>query len=348
MSTDAALRAKPGLSTLSAEGWRQACRITLGSVAGLTIAMAMGWPFGVFFAVYPVLLLGLVPAYNFKIAAQFLGSSLASICMANLLVTLGNLSPVLAIIGFFLFAAFCFGLMARGRWFIFGAISMVSTPILTHLGSYARTPIGDLHTAQFLATLVAVLVAGLMHALLPEHRKMPTQVPAKPAAQIRHQVLLGAICATVSYTAFQSLDLMDSLSAQAATVLVLFPMTLDGGRYASWTRTLGTLLGSAYVLAMQLVLYTHSSNLFLLVLLYAIGLLLFAAMHAREKAGPATGLSAATAIAVLVGQLTPTTDLYGISLYRLSSIAIAILAMLLCISATQVFLNRFESTRFQG
>lgn len=347
MSTDTALRTKPGLSALSADGWRQAKRIALGSVAGLTIATTMGWPFGVFFAVYPVLLLGLVPAYNFKIVAQFLASSLVSIAMANLLVTLGSLSPVLAIVSFSMFALFCFGLMARGRWFLFGAISMVSTSILANLGSYPKTPIGDLHTAQFLATLLAVLIAGLLHALLPERRTMPSPAHSKPAAQIRHQVLLGAVCATASFVAFQLLDLMDSLSAQAATVLVLFPMTLNGGRYASWTRTLGTLLGSAYVLAMQVVLYTHVSNLFLLLLLYGIGLLLFAGMHAKETAGPAIGLSAATALAVLVGQLTPTTDLYGTSLYRFSSITIAILAMLLCLFTTQAFLNLFEPTRFR-
>jgi uncharacterized membrane protein YccC len=144
---------------------------------------------------------------------------------------------------------------------------------------------------------------------------------------------------------FQLLDLSDSLSAQAATVLVLFPMTLAGGRNAAWTRVAGTLLGTAFALALQLLLYTHVTQLVFVLALYGVGALLFAVMHVRENAGPAVGLSAATAISVLIGQLTPAADLYGVSLYRFTSVAIAVFAMLLCMFAMEMVLNRFEFTR---
>ncbi len=331
---------------MSEGAWRQACRIAIGSSLALAVAKAMDWPFGAFFALYPVLLLGLLPVYNLRVAAQFIASSVVSIVMANALATLGNMSPLLATGAFLVFSTFCFRLMARGPSFLFGALSMVATSVLVHLGSYPQVPKGDLFTAQFMATLLAAFLAGVVHALLPERRPMPPPPTApKPIAFVRHQTLLGGICATVSFVAFQLLDLSDSLSAQAATVLILFPMTLAGGRRAAWTRVCGTLLGTVFALSLQVALYTHVSQAVFLLALYAVGALLFATMHVRENAGPAIGLSAATAIAVLIGQLQPDADLYRVSLYRLTSVAIAIFAMLLCMVVVEAVLNRFASTR---
>ncbi|UNK48707.1 DUF2955 domain-containing protein [Lysobacter sp. S4-A87] len=330
---------------ISEDAWRQACRLTIGTLAGLAIAKALDWPFGVFFALYPVLLLGLVPFYKFRVAAQFIASSVVSIAAANVLAILGNVSPVLAICAFFLLAVFCFRLMALGPFFLFGALTMVSTSVLVHLASYPFVPVRDLFAAQFIATLIAAFLSAAVHALLPERRPMQPPGPPRPVPFVRHQMMLGGVCATVSFVAFQLLDLSDSPSAQAATVLILFPMTLAGGRRAAWTRVVGTLLGTVFALAVQLLLYTHLGNAVFVLALYGIGALLFATMHVRENAGPAVGLSAATAIAVLMGQLAPSSDLYGVSLYRLSSVAVAILAMLLCMFAVETVLNRFAATR---
>ncbi|MBU8976043.1 DUF2955 domain-containing protein [Lysobacter sp. MMG2] len=345
MSTDALSQSRQARPALGEDAWRQACRLAIGTTAALAVAKAMSWPFGAFFALYPVLLLGLVPIYNLRIAAQFVASSLVSITAANLLAILGNVSPLLAIGAFFVFALACFRLMAQGPWFLFGALTMVASSVLVHLASYPHVPKSDLFTAQFIATLLAAFIAGAVHALIPERRKLPHGAPAKPLPLVRHQMLLGAICATASFAVFQFLDLPDALSAQAATVLILFPMTLAGGRRAAWTRVSGTLLGTVYALALQLALYTHVSQAGFVIALYGVGALVFATMHVRENAGPAVGLSAATAIAVLIGQLSPAGDLYSISLYRLTSVAIAVFGMLLCMFAVEAVLNRFASTR---
>lgn len=45
---------------------------------------------------------------------------------------------------------------------------------------------------------------------------------------MRHEALLGASIATLSFMVFQIFDLRDSMSAQATTLLVLFPMHWDG------------------------------------------------------------------------------------------------------------------------
>lgn len=344
MSTDA-LPAGGLRPAMSEDAWRQACRIAIASSVALAVAKVMDWPFGAFFALYPVLLLGLVPVYNVRVAAQFIASSLVSITVANVLVILGNMWSVLAAGAFFIFGLFCFRLMAKGPYFLLGALSMVATSVLVHLASHPHIPKGDLFTSQFVATLLAAFLAGVVHALLPERRSMPPPGGSKPRTLVRHQMLLGAVCSTVSFVVFQLVDLRDALSAQAATVLILFPMTLAGGRRAAWTRVCGTLLGSVFALGVQIALYTHVSQAVFLLALYAVGALLFATIHVRENAGPAIGLSAATAICVLIGQLDPDADLYRVSFYRLTSVAIAIFATLLCMVVVEAVLNRFESTR---
>ncbi|MDN5782300.1 MAG: DUF2955 domain-containing protein [Luteimonas sp.] len=158
---------------MSNDAWRQALRIAVGSVAGLAIAKLMDWPFGAFFAVYPVLLLGLVPIFNLRLVSQFIASSVASILMANLLITLADFAPPLAILAFLAFAMHCFRQMALGRWFVFGALSMVSTSALVHLASYPQVPAADLYTAQFLATALAVLIAGACMDCCPNGGQCP-------------------------------------------------------------------------------------------------------------------------------------------------------------------------------
>jgi hypothetical protein len=347
MSTDAAAEStpRPGLAALTEDGWRHARRIALASVAGLATAKLLGWPYGAFFAFYPIVLVGLVPALNVRAVLQFVASSAAGIAIANLLVILAQLSPVLATLLFFAVAARCFRMMALDRGFLFHALTILSTSLLVHLATYTQIVPRELYTAHVLATLLSVLFSVVVYTWLPERRVLPARIVVRTPALVRHQMLLGAICATASYVAFQVVDLRDSLSAQAASVLVLFPMTLAGGRWAACTRVAGTLLGSAYVLAMQLLLYTHVTRVLLLLPLYAAGVTLFATLHVRENSGSAVGLSAATAVAVLVGQLAPSADLYGISLYRFVSVFVAVCTMLLCIYLTHAVLNRFEATR---
>jgi hypothetical protein len=45
---------------------------------------------------------------------------------------------------------------------------------------------------------------------------------------MRHEALLGASIATLSFLVFQIFDLRDSMSAQATTLLLLFPMHWNG------------------------------------------------------------------------------------------------------------------------
>ena len=68
-------------------------------------------------------------------------------------------------------------------------------------------------------------------------------VPHKDKESIRHEVLLCASVATLSFVVFQVLDLQDSISAQAASILILFSLCFKAAGTASWQRIIGTLIG---------------------------------------------------------------------------------------------------------
>ena len=47
---------------------RRLLRIALGSCIGFSLCKIMNWPYGIFFAVFPMLLLGMVPMFNRMVA----------------------------------------------------------------------------------------------------------------------------------------------------------------------------------------------------------------------------------------------------------------------------------------
>ena len=55
---------------LDANGLRQALRIAGGCTLGFAISNLMNWPYGIFFTVYPMLLLGLVPVISKPVIKQ--------------------------------------------------------------------------------------------------------------------------------------------------------------------------------------------------------------------------------------------------------------------------------------
>jgi len=111
-------------------------------------------------------------------------------------------------------------------------------------------------------------------------------------------------------------------------------------------RAVGTLLGCNLALAMQLVLYTQSHHFLLVVLLYWLGLMLFAREHILEGGGSGIGFGGLTTLGILFGQsLGPQQDLAYSALYRFSSMSVALVATLVVMACVQRVLNRFAATR---
>jgi hypothetical protein len=333
-------------AALSENDLRQCLRLAGGGTLGLFLCKLMGWDNGAFFCVYPMLLLGLTPSINAHIVRQFLVQ--AVVVSGEVLVIYGlfgdrpQLMVPLAFLGFL----WRFRLMAQGSLFMFGALGSVFLSMQLHFASYPDTHLYDLVASNLVAACLTVLIAWLMFWLFPDaEARPPRQMPVKDLPSQRHEAVLGATIATLSFMLFQSFDLRDSLSAQVASILVLFPMHWNGIRFAGRIRALGTLLGCAIGLGLQLVLYSHYDVLPLVTLMYWTAAFCCARLHVLEGA-QGVGFGALTTLAIVFGQyLTPEHDVVYSIAYRLSSVCVAVFLTLVAVFALHRLLNRFPAFR---
>lgn len=337
----------PGYHRLSENALRQCLRVAGGGTLGFIISQLMGWNYGVFFTVFPMFLLGMVPILNISIIRQFLGNVSVNALEVSLVVGLLKHMPVvmtLVVLGMFLFR---FSLMAKGPLFLFGANGVLTLSILLHFASYPSVDLADLLASNFVASVLAVFIAMLMYTLFPDvEPRQPPPKSTKTKAQMRHETLMGGITATLSFVVFQVFDLQGSLSAQMATILVLFAMGYAGARVSARKRAIGTLLGCNLALIMQLLLYTQSNHFLLAIVLYWLGLLLFGREHILEGGGSGIGFGGMTTLGILFGQsLGPSQDLVYSALYRFSSMSVALVVTLLFMACLHYVLNLWEPTR---
>nr|WP_300309292.1 DUF2955 domain-containing protein [Halomonas sp.] len=329
---------------------RQCLRITFGGVLGYLVSQLMGWNYGVFYTVFPMFLLGMIPILNGSVVRQFLSNACLNVIEVSLVVGLMQHMPIVMTAVVFAIFTFRFSLMAKGSLFLFGANGVLTLSIMFHFASYPDLDMFDLLTNNTLASFLAVAIAFVMHAVFPDVApRTPPQPTIKSKALIRHQTLIGSVTATVSFVVFQSLDLRDSLSAQMATILILFALGYTGARISARKRAIGTLLGCNFALLMQLLLSTQSQHLALVVVAYTLGLLLFAREHVIEGAGSGVGFGGMTTMGILFGQyLKPNDDLVLDALYRFSSMSVALLSTLVVMAVVHHMLNWFPAVSSDG
>ncbi|MGC8102590.1 DUF2955 domain-containing protein [Metapseudomonas otitidis] len=334
---------------LDENGLRQCLRLACGGTLGLFICKLMNWDNGSFFCVYPMLLLGLVPTLNAHLIRQFLAQAVLVSLETLVIYGLFGDRPLLIVPLVFLAFFWRFALMARGPLFLFGALGCVFLSMQLHFASYPDTHLYDLVASNLVAAGLTVLIAWLMFYCFPDAEpRAPRVLPEKDLPSRRHEAVLGASLATLSFMLFQALDLRDSLSAQIASILVLFPMHWHGIRFAGRIRALGTLLGCVIALSLQLLLYDHYDVLPLVTSLYWIAAFFCARVHVLEGA-QGVGFGALTTLAIVFGQyLTPSHDMMFSLAYRLSSVCVAVFVTLLAVFVLHRLLNRFAATRHQS
>lgn len=334
---------------LDENGLRQCLRLACGGTLGLFICKLMNWDNGSFFCVYPMLLLGLVPTLNAHLIRQFLAQAVLVSLETLVIYGLFGDRPLLIVPLVFLAFFWRFALMARGPLFLFGALGCVFLSMQLHFASYPDTHLYDLVASNLVAAGLTVLIAWLMFYCFPDAEpRAPRILPEKDLPSRRHEAVLGASLATLSFMLFQTLDLRDSLSAQIASILVLFPMHWHGIRFAGRIRALGTLLGCVIALSLQLLLYDHYDVLPLVTSLYWIAAFFCARVHVLEGA-QGVGFGALTTLAIIFGQyLTPSHDMMFSLAYRLSSVCVAVFVTLLAVFVLHRLLNRFAATRHQS
>nr|WP_203565433.1 DUF2955 domain-containing protein [Alteromonas profundi] len=324
-------------------------RIAGGCTLGFTISKLMNWPYGIFFTVYPMLLLGLVPVINRGVIRQFIAS--AGYSAFVVLIFQGLLSHLPIVMTIVVFLSFCilFYQMSSGSGFLFGAMGAVGLSIQLHFSSYVsgESSIYPLIVSNGFATLLSIAIAVLMHGLFPDVMlRRPRAMPTKTAESIRHEVLLCASVATLSFVVFQVLDLQDSISAQAASVLILFSLCWKAAGVAGWQRAIGTLIGCNVALLAQLLLYNHSNFLLFSVMILWLLSFIFSRYHILGGGVPGVGFGVLTTFGILFGNsLAPNQDVIYSALYRFSSVAVAILVSLCAVYVMHHILNRFSVTR---
>ncbi|MEO2279835.1 DUF2955 domain-containing protein [Pseudoalteromonas pernae] len=335
--------------TLSANDVRQMLRIATGATIGFTLSKLFNWPNGIFFTVYPMLLLGLVPVINAHIARQFIASALFCAFVVLVIQGLFGFHPVLMSLLAFVVFAFLFYQMSKGVNFLFGAMSVVGLSIQLHFASYGTTTLGlyPLIVSNLLAVAVSLCSAYLMHYVFPDvapRNMMPR--PTKDSASVRHEVLLCASVTTISFIVFQVLDLQDSVSAQAASILILFPLCWKAAGMAGWQRIIGTLIGCNLALGAQLLLFNYSQILVFPVIVLWILTFVFSRYHVLAGGMPGVGFGVITTFGILFGQsLAPNQDLVYSALYRFSSVFVAVAVSLCLVYLIHHLLNRYSATR---
>lgn len=332
----------------TANDFRQTLRIVFAGMIALSISTFYNVQYGVFFVVYPLMLLSLVPVFNRHVATQFVFS--AALNCVEMVLIIGYLSqwPVVMTLVVFALYVMRFRFMSQGPLFLFGSMGVVCQSVMLNFMSYSTNSWHTLMFSNIEASIMAVALSALMHFLLPdvEPRQPPPRIE-KNAARVRHESLLSGTVATMIFVIFQVCDLSDSLSALMAGVLILFPMHYRGAVLSSLWRVVGVVLSCLYILLVQLVLYDHSSHMLLMMPLIGLGLAFSARLHVMEKVGAGVGFASITTIGIMFGQnLHPEQDLVFSDLYRVVSVTVSLLATLTMVFLLHLILNRFAATRF--
>jgi hypothetical protein len=329
---------------------RQGLRTALGATLGFFFCKFFNFSFGAFFVVMPIMLLGLNPFLSGYNTRQLIASGVISGLEVGILGGIFGGSPTLMTLIVFTLFLSKFYCMAKGPLFFFGVNSVLSLSIMLNFASYPTTNVADLISANLTADIVAVVIAYLMHWLIPNtepRQPQPMATDPKELHRIRHETLLGTIVATTSFVIFQNFNLNDSLSAQSTSVLLLFPMNWNGALTYSRKRATGAFFGVIYGLFFQILLYDRSGELLLIIPVMLIGAMLFIYIHLKEGRGSGVGFGGLTTLGILFGQyLTPTTDLTFSALYRVSSILFSIIVTLSVIFIVHRMLNTFQITRY--
>ena len=136
---------------------RHCLRISLGSLAGYLFMHLTTWTTGLFFCVYPVLLLAMVPRMNGHAAFQFIAAAVINIVEVYLISGLFGDRPLLITPLVWALFAVRFHCMATGPYFLFGAQGLVAASVLFHFASYPDLDV----TGMAKANLAAALLTGM-------------------------------------------------------------------------------------------------------------------------------------------------------------------------------------------
>ena len=151
----------------TANDFRQT-RIAVAGTIALSISTFYDVQYGVFFVVYPLMLMSLVPVFNRHVARQFVFS--AAVNCVEMVLIVGYLSqwPVIMTLVVFALYVMRFRFMSQGPLFLLGSMGVVCQSTMLNFMSY---PTSNWHTLMFSnmeACVLAVALSALLHYLIPD------------------------------------------------------------------------------------------------------------------------------------------------------------------------------------
>lgn len=320
---------------------QQIKRVLFGSYLGFILPKIFDWDYGTYFSLYPILIMGLSPVINAHIIRQFLFSGVFSVAVAYFITVNSSVSIVTTITLSFSINVFCFWIMSTNTAFLAGAQSLISIHTLTHLGSYQSTNLSDVYTSVILATFITAAIVAISFYFFPDrHERTIIQKSVQSNIDNIKKTMLGSVVSSVSLMFFMLFDEKDSIAAQVSSLLVLFPINWNLIFHSSIKRIYGTIIGSSTALIIQVIVSVFNENIFIISFLYCFCIMLYTSAHIKENAGPAKWFVALTTLSVIVGMKTMNSDISYSSLYRLTSVPIAIVVTIMITYIIHLVINQ--------
>ncbi len=297
-------------------------RLWLGASIAFVVATLCNWSYGAMFApLLLVVVLSRLQSWNGYVVGQLLLSVGFTGLLANLILGFLQPFPLLTLAAMALWMAISCITMTHPASYMFGFVNLSIGSVMMNVGSFAGFDLVDFSLDLFFSALLASAIAALMLLLIPtdDPQPMPGPPPQTPE-QVAHGLRITWGMVMLLYLLFQCMDLADTLSAQAAAVLLLAPMSLMGSFVASRARLVGTLLGCALTLMLQLLLFSYLDHLLLYLVAFSLALGPFLLLVCQGGERGAIGFAGTSAVTVLMSGVVPgQQDLFFSSLYRMGS-----------------------------
>ncbi|USD39432.1 DUF2955 domain-containing protein [Ferrimonas sp. SCSIO 43195] len=297
-------------------------RLWLGACLAFALCTLTSWRYGAMFTpLFSIVLLSRLNQWHGLVARQLIQSIVTACLIANLILGFLQPFPLLMLTAVALWMAInCFSMTHPGS-FMLGFVNLVIGSILLNVGSFDGFDLLDFSLDLVASALAAIAVTALMFLLFPGQAAPQATASEPPAsATLLHNLTLSWWMVMLLFVAFQLLDLSDSLSAQAAAVILLTPMNLTGSAIATRARIVGTVIGCSAALSLQLLLFSYIDNLALYLLGFSLFLGPFAYWVCQGGESSAIGFAGISSLVVLMSGVTPgQQDLFFATLYRFNS-----------------------------
>ncbi|MCJ2377861.1 DUF2955 domain-containing protein [Vibrio sp. ZSDZ34] len=303
-------------------------RIWFACSLGLALSVVFGLDYGFLGIILPMFVLSNTDSFNVPLLLLILVSSVWTTIQAMLLVDIMGSYPMMLLLAVALvFMTKCIA-MTNKKTFLIGYMGIVIGSLVLNLATYPFVDIEDMSITVWVYAALNIVICAIAYWVFPaqEESHNASGGEVSSPAYVAENVLTVWIVAMVAFVTFQVLDLYDSAAAHASMLVILAPMSCAGALKMAKVRIIGTAMGCAVGLGMQMVLGLWFESAFLYWLLFTIAMGPFCYWQTQ---GPAKGAIAFSAMAALTVPMTSALspgdkDAFFALLYRFSSIFVAV------------------------